>query len=310
MFWCVGTEIIPGERELIALKDGEVLQINMATLGPKLKDHGRTVLTVEVGDRERPIAVCSLLPEKAETQVVSLIFAGEENIRFNVVGKNSVHVTGTFQFNIESDSEGDSIDGEEMADLLEMARDDDDVSGDDDEDDENDVEFIPPRMIDEDPLSIRELVEDGDEDDDEEEPVQQKGAGAKGKKKGKKSADEMEEMELLTKASDKKKILGTKNSKAQKRARDDVDMVSPPAKKKKVSERIATPGPKKLSTGGKMNGVKAGPESKSPSTPKTKSPGNVEAKTPESISGGTPGSPKKKKKRRRSKGKGNKAVAQ
>lgn len=129
----------------------------MASFGPEIADgHGRSVVTVRVGDKEDKFALCALNAGKSESTTLDVHFMGEEKVTFETSGKNDVHLVGNFSF--EGDDDEDDSDDEGLIDVY-----DDGAMEDDDEDEDDDVE-APTLMIDNDPPVITEVKDDEEEE--------------------------------------------------------------------------------------------------------------------------------------------------
>jgi hypothetical protein len=146
LFW--GVEVTPGKPIPFELNEGEVLHINMATLGETLVDKsGRSVVTARVGEEGEKYALCVLTAGKVESFNLDLTFAGEEKVSLEVSGRNTVHLVGNFGY------EGDEDAFSEDEDLINEYSDDESQDADD-----SDVE--PMLLPDDDPPVITEITDD------------------------------------------------------------------------------------------------------------------------------------------------------
>lgn len=155
-FW--GVALKPGEPADLELQDGEVLHMTMISYGVKLADpKGRSVVTARVKNAKTAHALAVLNAGFTESCIMDVSFIGEENVTFEVTGKNVVHLVGNFSFENEEDSDGSDDEGEG---LIGVYDDDGEMSDDDDDDDEQGL----PKLVEKDPPVITELKDD-DEDD-------------------------------------------------------------------------------------------------------------------------------------------------
>ncbi|CAN8070366.1 unnamed protein product [Agarophyton chilense] len=189
-FW--GIVLKPGEPADLDLDDGETLRVTTASYGEDLSDSsGRSVITASIRPDDdsspRKFAVAVLSAGKTETVTMDVAFVGEENVSFEVSGKNAVHLVGNFSFENDLDDE-DSEDENEENHLIGLYE--DTMSSESEEDAEDGkVKALPEK----DKPIITELPDEDDEDDDEDEddeveehPVEVKKSPVVSKKKGKK----------------------------------------------------------------------------------------------------------------------------
>lgn len=147
LFW--GVEVSPGKPIPFELNDGEVLYINMASLGETLLDKaGRSVITASVGEQGEKYALCALTAGKIESFNLDLTFAGEEKVVLEVSGRNTVHLVGNFGY--EGEEGSDMFGEDEDANLINEYSDDESQDADD-----SDVE--PMLLPDDDPPVITEI---------------------------------------------------------------------------------------------------------------------------------------------------------
>lgn len=150
LFW--GVELTPGKPLPFDLNEGEMLHINMASLGETLQDKtGRSVVTARVSDDSPKYALCALTAGKMESFNLDLTFSGEEKVVLEVSGKNVVHLVGNFGF--EGEEEGSDMFGD-SDDLINEYSDDESQDADDSSEEE------PMLLEDDDPPVITEITED------------------------------------------------------------------------------------------------------------------------------------------------------
>lgn len=158
LFCIPGVELKPGAKKNFELREGEMLHINMASFGEKLVDKtGRSVVMVTCGEGAKPLAICALTAGKIESFNVDISFSGEENVVLEVVGKNTVHLTGNFGYA----GELDDSDAEDEEGMLINEYSDDEASEGDSDDGESDGDIEPQLLPDSDPPVITELPDDG-----------------------------------------------------------------------------------------------------------------------------------------------------
>ncbi|KAK2971744.1 hypothetical protein RJ640_022883, partial [Escallonia rubra] len=78
------------------------LHISQATLGAGSYTK-KSIVQCVVGDK-KPIYLCSLLPEKQETCPLNLDFEEDDEVRFSVIGPNSIHLSGFFYGESQDDT--------------------------------------------------------------------------------------------------------------------------------------------------------------------------------------------------------------
>lgn len=323
LFW--GVELTPGKPIPFDLKEGEVLHVNMASLGEALQDKsGRSVISARVGETPAKHALCALTAGKMESFNLDLTFAGEEQIVLEVSGKNVVHLVGNF--GVEGDEEDSDMFGD-SDDLINEYSDDESQDADDSSEEE------PMLLADDDPPVITEITEDtgvkanGNLSKAEKKRQRKKkaeeaataaaAAAAKAKKDaGDDDSSEDDDEEIVGRTGKNSSTPEAPKSVGKKRANVADAGQTPAAKKSRgaASEAGSVPGKKSTAKKGKApkaaNGV--GPADKgSPSdvagTPNAGKGGNrTPAKadgSPAPVDANADGESAKKRKRRRSKGK-------
>ncbi|KAI0559155.1 FK506-binding protein [Gracilaria domingensis] len=187
-FW--GIVLKPGEAADLDLDDGETLRVTSASYGEELGDSsGRSVITASIrpedGSPSRKYAVAVLSAGKTETVTMDVLFIGEENVSFEVTGKNPVHLVGNFTFENDLDDE-DSEDDNEESHFIGLYEDTIDSENEDDDEQER-IKALPEHDK---PVITEIAMEDDDDQDDEnpeEQPVKVEPApGSSKRKKGKK----------------------------------------------------------------------------------------------------------------------------
>ncbi|MQL83957.1 hypothetical protein Taro_016458 [Colocasia esculenta] len=158
-------EVKPG-KSYTHVRDGTrgALRVSQATLGNGTATK-RSVVQCSVGNK-KPVLLCSLLPDRAESCSLDLRFEKDDEVVFSVVGPRSIHLTGYF-LEESGHGGGDADDSDSYGSfgdqhIWEVGSDDSGSSEDDYESDfidDGDVEMSPaPR-----PNSgvvIEEIIED------------------------------------------------------------------------------------------------------------------------------------------------------
>ncbi|KAL3834582.1 hypothetical protein ACJIZ3_009318 [Penstemon smallii] len=139
-FW--GIEVKPGKPYSHRYDDEKGrLHVSQATLvaGSSSK---RSIVQCNVGDN-KPIYLCSLLPEKLEACSLNLEFEEEDEVTFSVIGPHSVHLSGFFYGdNEDEDHMGDGCcPDHHEEDIMVTDSEDGDDSSDYDSEDEDDFIF-------------------------------------------------------------------------------------------------------------------------------------------------------------------------
>ncbi|KAJ1678719.1 peptidylprolyl isomerase fpr3, partial [Spiromyces aspiralis] len=78
-------------------------RLSNAALDEEITAPGRT--TVKVTVDKKTFTICSLIPEKIEQQILDLTFTEGEEVTFEVVGKNAVHLTGNLVPEVDDDDD-------------------------------------------------------------------------------------------------------------------------------------------------------------------------------------------------------------
>ncbi|KAK3040103.1 hypothetical protein RJ639_027829, partial [Escallonia herrerae] len=109
------------------------LHLSQATLGAGSSTK-KSIVQCVVGDK-KPIYLCSLLPERQETCPLNLDFEEDDEVRFSVIGPNSIHLSGFFYGESQDDAGtdfGSDSYGEESEDF--SSSESEEYDSDDDED--------------------------------------------------------------------------------------------------------------------------------------------------------------------------------
>ncbi|XP_059666995.1 peptidyl-prolyl cis-trans isomerase FKBP53-like [Cornus florida] len=232
------------------------LHVSQATLGSGSSAR-KSIVQCNVGD-EKPIYLCSLLPERLETCALNLEFEESDEVIFSVIGPDSVHLSGFFLLGSQ-DSVTDDYDdlyAEDIADTetdesTDSSTDSTDYSTDSTEDDygyhffNDDVDMFPPSPVHNCGVVIEEILDD-------EKPATENHTSKRPKRKGQLSAFgdkgisqqqivigrgtsfpilESEDEDGFATSSprkDKAKVMNTKGTKEKgkrKKAKDDSDRV-------------------------------------------------------------------------------------
>lgn len=312
LFW--GVELTPGKPIPFDLNEGEVLHINMASLGESLQDKtGRSVVTARVADDSPKFALCALTAGKMESFNLDITFSGEEKVELEVSGKNVVHLVGNFGF--DGEEEGSDMFGD-SDDLI------NEYSDDESQDAGSSSEEEPMLLEDDDPPVITEIMEDAGA------KANGKPSKAEKKKQRKKKAEEAAAAAAASVADDDDNDGGDSEENVGRTGKKAATPEAPKSGGKKranVADAGQTPAAKK-SRGSASEG--SGASGKKPSAKKEKaSKAENDAAQPEKASepaaakpkggsrtpatpevsatpSGTDGESAKKRKRRRSKGKG------
>lgn len=261
-FW--GIALKPGEPADLELQDGETLHVTNASLGEVLADEkGRSVVTATI--RQKPedededddeddddgeddkaskgketeeivskYAVTSLNAGKNESCVLDVSFVGDENVTFEVTGKNVVHLVGSFSFDHmsdDSDSDEDDLIGE---------YDDDDDDDEEDSADEDEDDSQPRLMLE--PPTITELP-----DDESEEEVED-AIKRKGKKANKGKEDKKAKLPNGKGPSPVKKTAGQSDKKAGKASAEKKVEAASPKEARANAKPVAASGKPSTST--------------------------------------------------------------
>ncbi|KAJ1919730.1 peptidylprolyl isomerase fpr3 [Mycoemilia scoparia] len=118
-FW--GLKVLPGKTYTQTVDTS--FRLSNASLDEEVTDSSRTVLKVTVD--KKSFVICALIPEKIEQQIVDLTFTEGEEVTFEIVGNNTIHLTGNLipeipddEFGETDDEDEDDLDPEERLQLL------------------------------------------------------------------------------------------------------------------------------------------------------------------------------------------------
>ncbi|KAL1928122.1 hypothetical protein VTP01DRAFT_3038 [Rhizomucor pusillus] len=250
-FW--GLEVIPGRKYHQTVTAS--FRLSMAALTEEIKSNKPT--TVYVSVNEKQFALCTLVPDKVEQQLLDLILSEGEEIMFTSNGANVVHLTGNYEFDeaelyrrkpevdktlkmlerlrkeglIEEDVEMGSEDEEIKSDEADMAESDEDEEESDEEEEESEED------------EDEEEEEESEEEEEEEKPAPTK----KDKKRvaepiKEQPASKKQKAETQSKAKaeqEKKKQAGVKAKAEQQKKKEAEAKAKAEQEKKKQAEAKA-----------------------------------------------------------------------
>ncbi|KAL3647436.1 hypothetical protein CASFOL_008404 [Castilleja foliolosa] len=194
-FW--GIEVKPGKPYVYHSGDEKArLHISQATLGDGSSSK-KSILQCVVGDN-KPINLCSLLPEKLENCQLNLEFEEDDEVIFSIIGSHSVHLSGFF-YEEDEDDQGHGCGSDHCdEDVMVSDSEDEDDSIYDSEDEDEDVDYsddgfdvYPPSHVPNSGVRIEEIV-------DEEKPTNVNGLSKRAKKK--KTDNENSNRQVVAKA--------------------------------------------------------------------------------------------------------------
>lgn len=100
-----GSTLQSGKPFKLELKDGESHKMDMACLGPKLRDENGRSVVMGKSTWSDELAVCYLQPVYSECSALSLLFQGPEILSFRLLGNNEGCLTGSFTYQDEDVSD-------------------------------------------------------------------------------------------------------------------------------------------------------------------------------------------------------------
>lgn len=220
----VGLVVSPGKSYSQTIESP--FRLTGVSLGPAPETDERATLMLRIGQSE--FAICSLVPNKIEQQMVDLVFAVGEAITFYVSGSQTFHLTGNY-----IDEEADE-DDEELA----YGYDDLDDFDDEEDDDEEDEDDEDEDDDDEGPVITELDSEDEEDEESEEEPQAKRPSKPEPKKEVKKAKIEPVKKEEPKKAQEQKKP-------EEKKKPEQAKKEAPQSPKKEQVKKDAPQSPKK-----------------------------------------------------------------
>ncbi|KAL7123661.1 hypothetical protein ACP275_01G119900 [Erythranthe tilingii] len=107
-FWSVEVKRGIPEYYRCVPGDGKTgLRLTQATLG-KGSSKDNSYVECYVDGSKIPICICSLIPNKTETQILDLIFSNKQDVKFSVVGPRCVFLLGHYLYDRSSSRQTDS----------------------------------------------------------------------------------------------------------------------------------------------------------------------------------------------------------